>query len=124
MILQRLGAYCCVVPSTPYDAEFSDANIVCTGKQGGYSFFSGVDASRAFLTGEFADDLNDNVTDFTESQMHGLVHWRDFYLKVSITLSDFASCKRMHSKDTFIPSSDACCSTLDCGTVLLQCPGM
>ena len=32
------------------------------GKDGGYHFFSGVDASRAFVTGEFkGDGLVDNV---------------------------------------------------------------
>ena len=52
------------------------------GKDGSYAFFTGVDASRAFLTGDFAGDLNDNITDFTDSQMAGLSRWKDFYHKV------------------------------------------
>jgi hypothetical protein len=52
------------------------------GKDGSYSFFSGVDASRAFITGAFSDDLNDNVEDFTDDQMAGLSQWKGFFLKV------------------------------------------
>lgn len=59
----------------------SNACTLCAGVDGGYEFFTGRDASRAFVTGKFADDLNDNVTDFTDAQMGGLVHWKDFFLK-------------------------------------------
>ena len=59
---------------------------LCAGKDGSYGFFSGVDASRGFLTGDFTGDLNDNVTDFTPQQMAGLVRWKDFYLKVCMPL--------------------------------------
>lgn len=52
------------------------------GDKGGYSFFAGNDASRAYLTGKFQDDLNDDVEDFTDEQFHGLMHWKEFYLKV------------------------------------------
>eukprot|EP00892_Ulva_mutabilis_P005609 jgi/Ulvmu1/341/UM001_0345.1 len=51
------------------------------GKDGGYNFFTGRDASRAYLTGKFQDDLNDDVEDFTDEQFHGLMHWKNFYLK-------------------------------------------
>eukprot|EP01025_Chloroclados_australasicus_P031009 TRINITY_DN3127_c0_g3_i3.p1 TRINITY_DN3127_c0_g3~~TRINITY_DN3127_c0_g3_i3.p1 ORF type:complete len:608 (-),score=45.67 TRINITY_DN3127_c0_g3_i3:490-2055(-) len=46
---------------------------------GGYDFFVGRDASRAFITGDFQNDLNDNVSDFDPGKSKGLVEWRDFY---------------------------------------------
>lgn len=48
---------------------------------GGYGFFVGKDASRAFITGDFQADLHDDVADFTPEQCKGLVGWRDFYRK-------------------------------------------
>jgi hypothetical protein len=59
------------------------------GGNGSYSFFAGVDASRAYLTGNFTGDLNDNITDFDDDQLAGLSRWRDFYHKVppSCTMS-------------------------------------
>ena len=52
------------------------------GKGGDYEFFSGRDASRAYVTGNFTGDLNDDVADLKDKQMAGLVTWRDFYTKV------------------------------------------
>jgi predicted heme/steroid binding protein len=50
------------------------------GKEGGYHFFSGKDASRAYVTGQFNEDgLNDDVTDFDIDQIGGLLNWYDFY---------------------------------------------
>lgn len=72
------------------------------GKEGGYSFFSGVDASRAYLTGEFATDLNDNVTDFSNSQFAGLVHWKDFYLKVCTLLFCISKLRSGHLSNNYI----------------------
>lgn len=51
------------------------------GPGGGYSFFTGKDASRAFVTGDFKNDLNDNVEDLTPENCHGLVEWLSFYNK-------------------------------------------
>lgn len=67
---------------------------VVVGKDGSYSFFSGRDASRAYLTGKFQDDLNDDVEDFTDEQFHGLMHWKDFYLKVPSSWCTSAAMKR------------------------------
>lgn len=61
---------------------FARSSMWYAGAKGGYSFFAGTDASRAYLTGKFQDDLNDDVEDFTDEQFHGLMHWKDFYLKV------------------------------------------
>lgn len=44
-----------------------------------YSFFSGKDASRAYVTGCFQTHLTYDVRDFDDKQMKDLVTWRDFY---------------------------------------------
>ncbi|GMH35660.1 hypothetical protein BSKO_03528 [Bryopsis sp. KO-2023] len=49
------------------------------GENGGYQFFTGKDGSRAYLTGDFKNDLIEDVSDFTPEQLKGLVEWRDFY---------------------------------------------
>lgn len=46
---------------------------------GSYSFFSGIDGSRAFVTGNFKDDLNDNVDDLSDSQIADLFNWKKTY---------------------------------------------
>ncbi len=59
---------------------------VTAGKQhygpgGSYSFFAGRDASRAYVTGKFEDDLSDEVRDLKPQDFSGLVDWRSFYQK-------------------------------------------
>ncbi|MEW5320470.1 MAG: hypothetical protein WDW38_011540 [Sanguina aurantia] len=49
--------------------------------KGGYGFFLGKDASRAFVTGDFEGDLSDDVAHLSAEQYAGLLHWRDFYRK-------------------------------------------
>ncbi|KAL2094996.1 hypothetical protein ACEWY4_009715 [Coilia grayii] len=52
------------------------------GPGGGYHFFSGKDASRAFVTGDFTEaELNDDVTDLSPSQVVALYDWLAFYQK-------------------------------------------
>jgi len=51
------------------------------GPGGSYSFFAGRDASRAYVTGKFKDDLNDDVRDLEPSELSSLVDWRSFYQK-------------------------------------------
>ena len=47
---------------------------------GGYEFFSGRDASRAFVTGKFeGEGLTDDVVGLTPSQMVSLEEWVTFY---------------------------------------------
>jgi len=49
---------------------------------GGYEFFSGRDASRAFLTGCFKEEcLVSDLTNLTPEQEEGVKHWDDFYKK-------------------------------------------
>lgn len=50
------------------------------GSGGGYSFFTGRDASRAFVTGDFTEaGLIDDVHDLTRKQWKELVKWRSFF---------------------------------------------
>ena len=47
---------------------------------GGYSFFAGRDATRAFITGEFTEEgLKDNVDGFNLHQMGEVMEWVEFY---------------------------------------------
>jgi hypothetical protein len=64
--------------------KFAEPLQRLVGKDGSYGFFSGRDASRAYITGKFQEDLNDNVEDFTDENMAALVHWKGFYLKVTL----------------------------------------
>eukprot|EP01134_Creolimax_fragrantissima_P005962 CFRG5962T1 len=57
---------------------------VTAGKQyyapgGGYSFFSGKDATRAYLTGDFEKDLVPNIDGLREGQLKELKTWENFY---------------------------------------------
>ncbi|XP_030648705.1 neuferricin [Chanos chanos] len=50
------------------------------GPGGGYRFFSGRDASRAFVTGDFTEaGLTDDLTDLSPSQIVALYDWLAFY---------------------------------------------
>lgn len=52
------------------------------GPGGGYSFFSGVDGSRAFVTGDFKPEgLIDDITGLGSQDYIGLRDWLDFYMK-------------------------------------------
>lgn len=51
------------------------------GGGGGYSFFVGRDASRAFVTGDFQRDLTDNVHGLSNEQYASLIEWTNFYHK-------------------------------------------
>lgn len=51
------------------------------GAGGGYDFFAGKDATRAFITGDFKEDLHDDLTGFTPEQYKSIVEWKDFYRK-------------------------------------------
>ncbi|KAG5284124.1 hypothetical protein AALO_G00023220 [Alosa alosa] len=52
------------------------------GPGGGYHFFSGKDASRAFVTGDFTEaGLTDDVSDLSPSQIVALYDWLTFYQK-------------------------------------------
>ncbi|KAG9281741.1 neuferricin [Astyanax mexicanus] len=52
------------------------------GPQGGYRFFTGRDASKAFVTGDFTEDgLTDDVSDLSPAQIVALYDWLTFYQK-------------------------------------------
>ncbi|XP_028839320.1 neuferricin [Denticeps clupeoides] len=52
------------------------------GPGGGYHFFAGKDASRAFVTGDFTEDgLTDDVSDLAPGQIVALYDWLAFYQK-------------------------------------------
>lgn len=44
-------------------------------------FIIGCDASKAFITGKFEDELTDNVDDLSPADLVSLVEWKDFYHK-------------------------------------------
>ena len=49
---------------------------------GRYEFFVGKDASRAYVTGDFKNDLNDRIDDLSEAQVADLFNkWKKFYEK-------------------------------------------
>ncbi|KAI9025412.1 cytochrome b5-like heme/steroid binding domain-containing protein [Hyaloraphidium curvatum] len=50
---------------------------------GGYSFFSGVDASRSYATGCFQTHLTHDLRGLTEKQVKSIRDWADFYRKSS-----------------------------------------
>ena len=41
--------------------------------------FAGRDASASYVTGDFANDDNDNVESFDAEKFASLLHWREFY---------------------------------------------
>lgn len=52
------------------------------GPGGGYSFFSGIDGSRAFVTGDFKPEgLIDDIAGLGDQDYIGLRDWLDFYVK-------------------------------------------
>ncbi|XP_004502079.1 membrane-associated progesterone-binding protein 4 [Cicer arietinum] len=52
------------------------------GSGGGYNHFSGRDASRAFVSGNFTGDgLTDSLRGLSSTEVKSLVEWRDFYFR-------------------------------------------
>ncbi|KAK6332158.1 hypothetical protein TWF718_002692 [Orbilia javanica] len=50
------------------------------GPGGGYSFFAGRDASRAYITGDFKNDLTWDLSGLDEDRVQkGLGHWANFF---------------------------------------------
>ncbi|KAJ3210587.1 hypothetical protein HDU67_005171 [Dinochytrium kinnereticum] len=49
------------------------------GKGGGYGFFSGKDAARAYITGCFETHLTHDLRGLNEDQIKSLSQWTDFY---------------------------------------------
>ncbi|ORX89194.1 cytochrome b5, partial [Basidiobolus meristosporus CBS 931.73] len=49
------------------------------GKGGGYGFFSGRDASRAFATGCFKEHLTYDLRGLSLAQLESLKGWKEFY---------------------------------------------
>lgn len=66
----------------PSASDAGSATAARAGKGGTYAFFTGRDASRAFVTGDFTGDLRDDVSEFSDEQLAGVAHWRAFFLKV------------------------------------------
>ncbi|KAG6438043.1 hypothetical protein SASPL_102976 [Salvia splendens] len=55
------------------------------GAGGGYNHFSGRDASRAFVSGNFTGDgLTDNLHGLSSTEVKSIVEWRDFYSRTYI----------------------------------------
>lgn len=52
------------------------------GLGGGYNHFSGRDASRAFVSGNFSGDgLTDSLRGLSSTEVKSVVEWRDFYFR-------------------------------------------
>ncbi|KAJ3061905.1 hypothetical protein HDU98_002213 [Podochytrium sp. JEL0797] len=49
------------------------------GPQGGYKFFAGVDAARAYITGCFETHLIPDLRGLTEAEIESLSTWTEFY---------------------------------------------
>lgn len=49
------------------------------GPGGGYSFFSGRDASRAYITGCFSTHLTHDLRGLSAEEIKGMDSWIDFY---------------------------------------------
>eukprot|EP00943_MAST-04B_sp_MAST-4B-sp1_P002055 g2055.t1 len=50
------------------------------GEGGGYDFFTGIDGTRAFVSGNFTKEgLIDDIDDFDDEQLLGVDHWLQFY---------------------------------------------
>ncbi|KAI8621992.1 cytochrome b5-like heme/steroid binding domain-containing protein [Chytriomyces sp. MP71] len=51
------------------------------GPNGGYKFFSGVDAARAYITGCFQTHLTHDLRGLSQAEIDSLSQWSDFYEK-------------------------------------------
>ena len=57
------------------------------GKEGGYNWFSGRDASRSFIDGCFNEkcfDAEKGLDGLTQSQIDSIIEWRSFYDGMSV----------------------------------------
>jgi hypothetical protein len=52
---------------------------MCADQPGGYGGFSGRDATKSFVTGDFENDLHDDIVHFTPEEFEAVVGWREFY---------------------------------------------
>lgn len=55
------------------------ANREHYGKGAEYNVFSGRDATRAYVTGNFTHDLNDDISDMADDDYHQVDTWASFY---------------------------------------------
>lgn len=68
------------------------------GVGGSYNHFTGRDASRAFISGNFTGDgLTDNVKGLTSTEIKRIVDWRNFYHKRYISVGKLVG--RYYSRD-------------------------
>lgn len=62
-----------------YDVDKGETHY---GPKGGYSFFTGCDGSKGFVTGDFTDEgLTDDVSELSPLQLLDLEDWQKFYDK-------------------------------------------
>ncbi|KAL7747248.1 hypothetical protein RI367_007459 [Sorochytrium milnesiophthora] len=82
---EELRQYDGTDPSKPiYLAVMGDVFDVTEGREyygpgGGYSFFAGRDAGRAFVTGCFQTHLTPDVRGLSEGELKEIDNWRSFY---------------------------------------------
>lgn len=62
-----------------YDVSSAASTFYGPGKD--YSMFSNKDATRAYITGNFTHDLNDDISDLDKSSYSALQSWISFYAK-------------------------------------------
>ena len=84
----ELAAHSCDGPLRPvmlavlgrvYDV---DKGVDYYGPKGGYNFFTGIDGTRAFVTGEFNEEgLIEDIDDFSPHQAQEIDRWVKFYDK-------------------------------------------
>ncbi|GFO29159.1 neuferricin-like [Plakobranchus ocellatus] len=73
------GKVCLAIVGDVYDVSKGRKHY---GPGGGYSFFSGIDGSAAFVTGEFtAEGLVDDISNLSNQEILGLENWKSFYAK-------------------------------------------
>ncbi|KAG6675196.1 hypothetical protein I3842_15G089500 [Carya illinoinensis] len=67
------------------------------GTGGGYNHFSGRDASRAFVSGNFTGDgLTDSLRGLSSSEVKSVVEWRDFYFRSYTAWQLSHDCDKQH----------------------------
>ncbi|KAI9144305.1 cytochrome b5-like heme/steroid binding domain-containing protein, partial [Paraphysoderma sedebokerense] len=82
---EELALYNGTDPTKPiYLAVIGDVFDVTAGKdyygpEGGYKFFAGRDAGRAFATGCFESHLTNDLRGLTDDQIKSIEDWRSFY---------------------------------------------
>ena len=94
------------------------------GGDGGYSFFAGRDAARAYATGDFENDLTDDLTDFDTAQCEAVIHWYNFYKNSEkYTFEGYLEGSQYINAAAFIDSNDSNEDNIwsDVGIALFQC---